>query len=152
MSDLFRPAGTIQYDAAQMVAGAFAANDHQIIVGTYSGWATFDRQTLTCARSQPDLLPKGCGVSGVQLSGSEVFLLGQQRALASDNPPDWKMEILLAGSSGATLRVHALPPGNWRMVRHVHGDKLYLYDAAAGIVCYNRTASAGTCVCRTSPR
>jgi hypothetical protein len=80
-------------------------------------------------------------VSGIQLDGNDVLLLGQQRSQSLEKPADWNMEILVAGLDGNRRCVHKLPAGNWQMVRDVAGGRLYLYDTTenAGIACYDKT-------------
>jgi hypothetical protein len=137
---MLRLLDTLKYESAEISAGSFAFDESRIVVGTFSGWAAFALDSLDCLWDAPSVLPKGCDVKGVQLDGDDVIMLGYRRAQSFSSPADWKAQ-LLAGSIGGTTQPRCeLPPGNWRMVRNIQGERVYLYDVSEGqgLRCYDR--------------
>ena len=123
---------TLDYAAAEVVAGAFALADGRLAVGTYGGWALFDAATLSCLHSDTSLVPKGCSVTGIHFDGDDVIMLGYRRAQTFETPANWYGALMRAraGSNGDVI--HELPAGNWRMVGRRSGDQVILYDVSEG--------------------
>jgi hypothetical protein len=129
---VFQLTGSICYDEAEISAGSFAIGHSQLVVGTFSGWAAFDIVTSTCIWSEPHVLPPGCDVKGIQFVGEDVLMLGYTRQQSFEKPANWDARLLLGRAGAAVRLVHDLPAGNWRMVRRVDGDRVYVYDVTEG--------------------
>jgi len=139
---MFREQARVRYTAAEISAGSWAYDRGRLYVGTFCGWAAFDLATLDCIWSERDLLPTGCDVKGLQPFEEQVTLLGYTRPQSFDSPRDWGAALYTGRvgfeTTGAAL---PLPPGNWRMVRRMVGEHVYLYDVTEGfgVASYNRS-------------
>ncbi len=136
---LFKLVQRLEYDEAEISAGAHACDTERLAVGTFSGWACFDLASFHCVLSQPAILPKWCDFNGIQFCGRTVLLLGNHKSQSLAKPCDWAFRIYVAGLERSPETICELPAGNWRMVRNVSGPCVYLYDVSegAGVIGWN---------------
>lgn len=114
----------------EIAAGAVACDGRSVVVGTCAGGSIrYAYPSLERVGSGAPLFAQGC--EGVQLSGDDVILLGQDVADSRATPADWKKRLCLV--SGSTVaRDTPLGPGNWSLVKALSGDVAVVYDTTEG--------------------
>jgi hypothetical protein len=117
---------TLEHSA---IAGAIAVSHNELAVGMRGGFARFTYPGLERTASVEGLWKEECG--GVQFARAGIVMLGYDVSQSFAKPADWGHALLHVDEHGHHRRV-ALGPGNWTMVKGLHGTKAFVYDTSEG--------------------
>ena len=114
----------LEFYEAEISAGAVACSSDSLVVGAADGYASFSYPDLQLRASQYGIFGARC--SGVQMAGRDLILLGIEVEKSSfPRPADWKHALVWLSNKGDCRRLD-LGPGNWAMVKGLHGQIVVL--------------------------
>jgi hypothetical protein len=126
-------------------AGAIAVSPHssEIAIGTRGGVVRLGYPALDEVSSLHDLWKQGC--NGAQYRDGGLVLLGHDLAQSFSKPADWQSLLVTVDRDGVRMRF-VLGPGNWAMVKGLHGSTAVLYDTSEDQGVKAISTGSGRCV------